>query len=129
MRVAGSNKFQSYNFQSSNFKFGNFQLGLMLVTALSFSLLPSAGEAYTPEQQQACSDDAFRLCGPEIPDVDRVTACMVARKAELSPGCRVFFRPDREPVTEAGAPLSIRPAARGHVAPKPHKYKKPARPA
>ena len=129
MRVAGSNKFQSNKFQSSNFQFRNFQLGVMLVTALSFSLLPSAGEAYTPEQQQACSGDAFRLCGPEIPDVDRVTACMIARKAELSPGCRVFFRPDPEPVAETGAPLSIRPAARQHVAPKPHKHKKPAKSA
>jgi hypothetical protein len=101
----------------------------MFVIALSFSLLPSAGEAYTPEQQQACSDDAFRLCGPEIPDVDRVTACMVARQTELSPGCRVFFRPGPEPVGEAGAPLSIRPTARRHVTPKSHNHKKPAKPA
>jgi hypothetical protein len=128
MRVARSSHFQSNKFQANNFQFRNSQLGLLLVTALSFSLLPSAGEAYAPEQQQACSGDAFRLCGPEIPDVDRVTACMVARKAELSPGCRVFFRPGPEPVTEAGAPLSIRPAARRHVAPKPHKHKKPAKP-
>jgi hypothetical protein len=104
----------------------NFQLGLLLASALSFSMLPSASEAYTPEQQQACSNDAFRLCGPEIPDVDRVTACMVARKAELSPGCRVFFRPGAEPVAESGAPLSIRPAARKHGAPAPRKHKKPA---
>ena len=73
----------------------------MLATALCCSLLPTAGQAYTPEQQQACSGDAFRLCGPEIPDVDRVTACMIARKAELSPGCRVFFRPGPEPVAES----------------------------
>jgi hypothetical protein len=111
----------------------NFQLGLLLASVLSFSLLPGASEAYTPEQQQACSNDAFRLCGPEIPDVDRVTACMVARKAELSPGCRVFFRPGPEPVAETGAPpvaetgapLSIRPTARKHSAPKPRKNKKP----
>ena len=85
-------------------------------------MLPTAGEAYTPEQQQACSGDAFRLCGPEIPDVDRVTACMIARRAELSPGCRAFFRSGPEPV--ADAPLSIRPAARKHSAPGPRKHKK-----
>lgn len=102
-----------------------FTLGLMLATALSCWLLPTAGQAYTPEQQQACSGDAFRLCGPEIPDVDRVTACMIARKAELSPGCRVFFRPGPEPVTDTGAPINIRPSARKHVAPKPHRHKKP----
>jgi len=87
----------------------NFQFGLLLASALSFSMLPSASEAYTPEQQQACSGDAFRLCGPEIPDVDRVTACMIARKAELSPGCRVFFRAGPEPVAETDA--SGRPRA------------------
>jgi hypothetical protein len=52
-------------------------------SALSFSMSPSASEAYTPEQQQVCCNDAFRLCGPEIPDFDRVTACMVARRGEL----------------------------------------------
>src|ERR1700712_6089794 len=96
------------------FRIRSFQAGLMLATALSVSVWSSAGQAYTPEQQQACSGDAFRLCGPEIPDVDRVTACMVARKAELSPGCRAFFRAGPEPVAETGAPLSIRAAARTH---------------
>ena len=98
----------------------------MGATALSCALLPTAGHAYTPEEQQACQGDAFRLCGPQIPDVDRVTACMIARKAELSPGCKVFFRSGPEPVTDAGAPMNIRPAARKHVASKPHKRKKPA---
>jgi len=100
------------------------RFGLLLATALSVAMLSSASEAYTPEQQQACSDDAFRLCGPAIPDVDRVTACMVSKKEQLSPGCRVFFRPE----PDAGAPLSIRPATaeKRHGA-KPHKAAKPVR--
>ena len=111
-----------------------FQFGLMLATGVAVSMWPAAGRAYTPEEQQACSGDAFRLCGPEIPDVDRVTACMIARKAELSPGCRMFFRPGPEPVADTGAPMNIRPTARKHVAPKgikssgtkpSHKRKKP----
>lgn len=106
----------------------NFYYGSMLATALSVSLLsvlflPTVGKAYTPEQQQACTGDAFRLCGSDIPDVDRVTACMVSRKEQLSPGCRVFFKPDPEPEADAGAPLSIRPGTA-----KPHKARKPARP-
>jgi hypothetical protein len=110
-----------------------FQLCLMLATALSFAMLPSAGKAYTDEEQQACSGDAFRLCGPEIPDVDRVTACMVRNKSQLSPGCRAFFRPEPEAeVTPVGAgrPLSIRPASsRKPVSAKPRKPKKPKKPA
>jgi hypothetical protein len=90
----------------------NFQFGLMLATALSVSMWPAASEAYTPEQQAACSDDAFRLCGADIPDVDRVTACMVRKQDQLSPGCQVYFRPSEpEPAVRAGMPLSIKPAA------------------
>ena len=94
----------------------NFYYGSMLATALSVSLLsvlflPTVGKAYTPEQQQACTGDAFRLCGSDIPDVDRVTACMIRNKSQLSPGCRAFFRPGPEPVAAApaGRPMAIRP--------------------
>ena len=110
-----------------------FQLGLMLAIALSVSIWPAASRAYTPEEQQACSDDAFRLCGDAIPDVDRVTACMVRNKSQLSPGCRVYFKPEPEaavtPVT-AGRPLTIRPTkARKPVSAKSRKPKKPVKPA
>jgi hypothetical protein len=86
------------------------QLGLMLSAVLSVLIWPASGRAYTPEQEQACSGDAFRVCGSEIPDIDRVTACMVRNKSQLSPGCRAFFKPEPEltPVA-AGRPLSIRP--------------------
>ena len=87
-----------------------FQLGLMFATALSASLLPGSGQAYTQDQQEACSGDAFRLCGSEIPDIDRVTMCMVRNKSQLSPGCRAFFKPEPELTpASAGRPLSIRP--------------------
>jgi hypothetical protein len=89
----------------------NFQFGLMLATALSVSLWAGTSEAYTPEQQAACTDDAFRLCGADIPDVDRVTACMVRNQTQLSPGCRAYFKPEPEPAVRAGMPLSIKPAA------------------
>jgi hypothetical protein len=114
------------------FRSGNCHFGLLLAAALSLAMLPTASEAYTPEQQQACSDDAFRLCSAEIPDVDRVTVCMVRNKSQLSPGCRVFFRSEPEegvtPVA-AGRPLGITPAAsRKPDHKRPHKPRKPAKP-
>jgi hypothetical protein len=111
---------------------------LMLAMALSVLLLPGAAQAYTPEQQQACTGDAFRLCGDAIPDVDRVTVCMIRNRSELSPGCRVYFRspePVAAPVTIARRPVRITPAAarkpvsRKPVSVKPKNTKKPARPA
>ena len=112
--------------------FRNFQLGATFAVALAVSILPTAGHAYTQEEQAACQPDAFRLCSSEIPDVDRVTACMVAKKSQLSPQCRAFFRSGPEPsaaAAPAGKPLSIKPAtttAKKTAKPKP---KKPAKPA
>jgi hypothetical protein len=111
----------------------------MLATALSVSLLASAAQAYTPEQQQACTPDAFRLCGDAIPDVDRVTACMIRKQSQLSPGCRVFFRspePVAAPAGIARRPVRLTPVTarksvtvRKPVSVKPKKPKKSVRPA
>ncbi|WP_291612889.1 hypothetical protein [Bradyrhizobium sp.] len=88
-----------------------FHFGLVLAPVLLASASPAF--AYTPEQQQACTPDAMRLCGSYIPDVDRITACMIQRKSQLSPECRRFFRPGPEPRQQAaGPPTDIRPVAR-----------------
>jgi hypothetical protein len=108
----------------------------MAAIGLSASLLAGAAQAYTPEQQQACTGDAFRLCGDAIPDVDRVTACMIARRSLLSPGCRVYFR-SPEPVAAPAViarrpvrPVRITPVTvRKPVSVKPKKPKKYLRPA
>lgn len=114
--------------------FRNFQFGLVLATALSMSMSSTPASAYTPEQEQACTGDAFQFCGPEIPDVDRVTACMIRNKARLSAGCRAHFRQGPEPteaaIAPAGRPMSIKPAtAKKPVSAKAKKPKKPAKPA
>jgi len=106
------------------------RFGFMLVAALSVLLLPTAGHAYTEDEQQACSDDAFRLCSQEIPDVDRVTVCMIRHQSELSPRCRVFFRPSEPELApaRAGRPLSIKPLpAQKPAGVKPRNTKKPAK--
>ncbi|UPJ48806.1 hypothetical protein IVB30_38345 [Bradyrhizobium sp. 200] len=114
------------------FRAGNFGVGWLLATALAVSISPAAGQSYTPEQEQACTGDAFRLCSSEIPDIGRVTACMVAKKSQLSPACRAQFRPDPDEAVArpAGRPTVIRPSTpRKAVGAKPRKAKKPAKPA
>lgn len=100
---------------------------LLFATGLAAALASGESHAYTAEQQQACSPDAFRLCSSEIPDVDRVTACMVRNKSQLSPQCRVFFRSGPEPGEAAGdapgKPMNISPAAAEKS--RLHKIKKP----
>jgi hypothetical protein len=81
-----------------------------LAMALAVLVQPGAGFAYTQEEQQACTPDAMRLCGEFVPNVDAITACMIKKKAQLSPQCRVFFRPGPEPGEErAGRPNNIAP--------------------
>ena len=78
-----------------------FAIGFAVVMAPS-----GTSHAYTPEQQQACQPDAMRLCGEFVPNVDAITACMIRKKSQLSPQCRVFFRSGRgraKPPRRSGA--------------------------
>jgi hypothetical protein len=60
--------------------------------AVSFAPAPAAAQSHgTPEQQQACQPDAMRLCSEFVPDVERITACMVKNRIRLSPPCRAVF--------------------------------------
>ena len=63
--------------------------GLLLAFAASLSALSArASFAFSAEAQQMCTGDAFRLCSSEIPDIPKITACMVRHRAQLSTGCR-----------------------------------------
>jgi hypothetical protein len=64
----------------------------ILVLALS-GPFSSADAQYrgTPEMQQACTPDVMRLCQAEIPDVERITACMKRNRLNLSPACGTVF--------------------------------------
>jgi hypothetical protein len=56
-----------------------------------------------------CTGDAMRLCGHEVPNVQRITACMVKQRANLSPGCRAVM--DREHAAGGEPPPPSGPAA------------------
>jgi hypothetical protein len=94
---------------------------MLAATALALGLLTTAASAYTQEQQQLCTGDAMRLCSSEIPDVDRVTACMTAKRSQLSDGCKSVFRPmgssptqvNYPPTGKPHQPLNVTPHKRG----------------
>jgi hypothetical protein len=66
-----------------------------LAIAAAVSVLSStAGFAFSAEAQQMCSGDAFRLCSSEIPNIPRITACMIRHRSELSGGCRIVLDRD-----------------------------------
>jgi hypothetical protein len=84
---------------------------VLLVTAFGFGTLAS-GHAFevTEQQRAACTPDAFRLCSSEIPDADRVAACMEDKKASLSAPCRAVF------VAAGSDPSVAHPSRKVHLA-------------
>ena len=68
--------------------------GLTLAFTLSICALSTESFAFSSEAQQMCTGDAFRLCSSEIPDVSRITACMLKQRASLSTGCRTVMERD-----------------------------------
>lgn len=61
------------------------------VALLAAIITPLPVLAYTQQDADACTPDAFRLCQSAIPDAARVAQCLADRKSELSPACRVVF--------------------------------------
>ena len=78
----------------------------------------------TMEQQMACTPDVWRLCGEQIPDVNRIVACLQRNTPNLSSGCRAVFESNNsEPRPQAAPP------PRGRVAPPPPTRMAPPRPS
>jgi hypothetical protein len=73
------------------------RLQIALAAAL-LVLVPVAVTAETQEEQQACMNDAFNICGQAIPDRDRVAACLTQNLDRISSACRtVMLRYSKAP--------------------------------
>jgi hypothetical protein len=73
----------------------------LATTAIAIPTSPSF--AFSSEAQQMCSGDAMRLCSNEIPDIPRITACMVRNRSQVSPGCRAVMDRDNAARRRAAA--------------------------
>ena len=63
--------------------------------ALAFAFLalaPVAASAETQDEQNACMNDAFSVCGHAIPDRDRVGACLAQNINRISAACRTVMQ-------------------------------------
>ena len=59
-----------------------------LVIAFILNACSITAQAQTDEEQAACIDDAQKYCQDEIPDHDKVYACLVKKKSMISVACR-----------------------------------------
>ncbi|SFN57097.1 hypothetical protein SAMN05216573_115166 [Bradyrhizobium sp. Rc3b] len=66
-------------------------LGLAAIVSL---VATSSSFAFSAEAQQQCTGDAFRLCSSEIPNIPKITACMMKHRSDLSAGCRAVMDKD-----------------------------------
>jgi hypothetical protein len=64
------------------------KIGIAVTFAISAYAISTASYAYTAEEQRLCMSDAFKFCSSEIPNGDKVTACLQKNQAQLSPGCK-----------------------------------------
>lgn len=70
------------------------RIALLFAIAFAATALSARPSLAFSEAQQMCTGDAMRLCGHEVPNIQRITACMVRHRAQVSPGCRAVM--DRE---------------------------------
>ena len=77
----------------------------MLAVAFTVATMSTAAFAQSSEDQQACMNDAFRVCSATIPDRARTTACMIQKKSQLSSACQAvmakYAPPQAAPVQTA----------------------------
>jgi hypothetical protein len=65
-------------------------LALALASAL-VAFIPASASAQSQNEEQACMNDAFTVCGHAIPDRDRVAACLAQNINRISAGCRTVM--------------------------------------
>ena len=71
------------------------KIALALTFAASLSALSSTSSfAFSAEAQEMCTGDAFRLCSSEIPNIPKITACMIKHRSDLSSSCRTVMDRD-----------------------------------
>jgi hypothetical protein len=70
-------------------------VSVVLAVAASLSAVTAtSSHAFSAEAQSMCSGDAFRLCSSEIPNIPKITACMIKQRTSLSSGCRAVMDRD-----------------------------------
>ncbi len=84
---------KSYSAKSLTSKIRDSSLALGFAAIVSI-LSTGSSFAFSAEAQQMCTGDAFRLCSSEIPDIPKITACMMKHRSDLSAGCRAVMDKD-----------------------------------
>ncbi len=97
-------------------------LGMALAISGIVAQGAASAEEYrgTLEQQLACTPDVWRLCSDQIPDTNRIVACLQQNTSQLSSGCRAVFQSNNQVQPQQQVPRNrAAPSPRYNAAP-PH---------
>ncbi len=63
---------------------------MKLYTTLAIAIFATglSSAAALADDQGACMQDAFSICGQFIPNRERVAACLISNRSHVSPACR-----------------------------------------
>ncbi|MGY8632790.1 hypothetical protein RAD15_09965 [Bradyrhizobium sp. 14AA] len=79
---------------SSKIRDTGLALGFAAIVSIVSIVSTTSSFAFSAEAQQQCTGDAFRLCSSEIPNIPKITACMMKHRSDLSAGCRAVMDKD-----------------------------------
>jgi hypothetical protein len=65
--------------------------GLLSMAVLAGHSRVSLAHSGTAEEQSACTPDVLSLCLFDIPNEERIVACLNRNRAQLSPACRAVI--------------------------------------
>src|SRR5258708_602158 len=89
----------------------NVVLSLAISTACGIAVQNPAfseEDRGTLEQQLACTPDVCRFCGEQIPDANRIVACLRQNTPQLSGPCRSVFESNASAPQSDWHPGSVR---------------------
>ena len=87
------------------------RLGILLV--LCSTAVPLSAAEYSEQDKQACTPDAWRVCGHAIPDADRVRQCLFDNQQSLNTPCFNVIERARLAAREAERPAPRSTSGRG----------------
>jgi hypothetical protein len=81
----------------------NRTFALLAAGLAVLSAVTAANAATEDDQAKACRGDAMHFCAADIPNKEKITACMKQHVDELSPACRAMFKGGKKGDARANA--------------------------
>ncbi|CAE6768307.1 hypothetical protein R69658_03500 [Paraburkholderia aspalathi] len=76
---------------------------VLAASLVALGAVTAVHAASQDDQSKACRGDAMHFCAADIPNKEKITACMKQHLDELSPPCRAMFKGGKKDDAKADA--------------------------